>query len=107
MNFAGAHTLPFVYPQGQGPRAEALLKESMERGSWVLLQNCHLSPSWMPALDKMLDAITPDRVHRDFRLWLTSMPTDRFPVAILQNGLKVTIEPPVRMLCCVSHYSSL
>ena len=63
--------------QGQGPRAEALLKESMERGSWVLLQNCHLSPSWMPTLDKMMDAVTPDKVHRDFRLWLTSMPTEK------------------------------
>jgi dynein heavy chain len=27
--------------QGQGPRAEALIKEGMERGMWILLQNCH------------------------------------------------------------------
>ncbi|KAI8926816.1 dnah1 protein [Entophlyctis helioformis] len=80
--------------QGQGPRAEALIKEGMDRGMWILLQNCHLSPSWMPSLDRIIDGITLDKVHRDFRLWLTSMPTPKFPVTILQNGVKTTIEPP-------------
>jgi dynein heavy chain len=80
--------------QGQGPKAEALIKDSMERGMWVLLQNCHLAPSWMPALDRIIDGITMDKVHRDFRLWLTSMPSNKFPVTILQNGVKTTMEPP-------------
>jgi dynein heavy chain len=80
--------------QGQGPRAEVLLKDGMEKGLWVLLQNCHLAPSWMPMLDKLVDSFSLDKVHRDFRLWLTSMPTAKFPAAILQNGVKLTIEPP-------------
>jgi dynein heavy chain len=80
--------------QGQGPKAENLIREGVEKGMWVLLQNCHLAPSWMSSLEKIISSLSPDRVHRDFRLWLTSMPTPKFPVTILQNGAKTTIEPP-------------
>jgi len=47
----------------------------------------------MPTLDGMIEEIVEDPNSR-FRIWLTSMPSEKFPVTILQNGIKATIEPP-------------
>ena len=48
--------------QGMGPRALELITAGVSRGIWVLLQNCHLLPKFMPLLEKALDKL--DRPHK-------------------------------------------
>jgi dynein heavy chain len=78
--------------QGQGPVAQSMLEVGSQRGHWVMLQNCHLLPSWLKTLEKLLEQLHSP--HADFRLWLTTDPTDKFPIGILQRSLKVVTEPP-------------
>jgi dynein heavy chain len=82
--------------QGQGPKAEALIRSSKKNGEWVMLQNCHLAKSWMTSLETIVINFAAEEaeIHPDFRLYLTSMPADYFPVSVLQNGVKLTTEPP-------------
>jgi len=95
--------------QGQAPIATRMINDAIKNGGWVFLQNCHLSISWMPTLEKIIDAYcaaaqqqatapkgteVPGAPHPTFRLWLSSSPHPKFPIAILQRGIKLTTEPP-------------
>lgn len=82
--------------QGQGERAAKLIAESAMVGNWVVLQNCHVAEFWMSAFEKIcMDLATSQTVvvHDEYRLWCTSYPSDAFPVSVLQNSIKMTVEP--------------
>ena len=48
----------------------------------------------MPRLEAIVEKLDLELCSANFRLWLTSYPSDQFPVAILQNGIKMTLQPP-------------
>lgn len=60
---------------GQAQKAIRAIKEAQKTQTWVVLQNCHLAPSFMPTLDGLIEEIVVDP-YSSFRIWLTTMPSD-------------------------------
>ncbi|XP_075905861.1 cytoplasmic dynein 2 heavy chain 1 [Nelusetta ayraudi] len=77
--------------QGQADVALASLRECSRSGEWLCLKNLHLVTSWLPLLEKELNALRP---KAGFRLWLTAEVHPRFPPILLQSSLKITYEAP-------------
>ena len=44
----------------------------------------------------MMEDLTVSQVppHKDFRLWLSTFATPKFPIGLLQNSIKITTEAP-------------
>ena len=80
--------------RGRGQGAEELVKEAASVGNWVLLQNCHLSLSWMPQLENIINNFKPEEVNPRFRLCLVTMSSPDFPIGILYQGTKLIYEIP-------------
>ncbi len=66
-----------------------VIRASLGQPVWVLLENTHLAGDWMPQLCSLVQALPGMKPHWDFRLWLTTVPTEDFPAVILQVTARV------------------
>jgi hypothetical protein len=54
-----------------------VIEQAQRDGQWVCLQNCHLAVSWLPTLEKIWENMDTTNTNINFRLWLTSYPSDK------------------------------
>ncbi|KAJ8927093.1 hypothetical protein NQ314_020365, partial [Rhamnusium bicolor] len=73
--------------------ANHLIKNARKQGFWLLLQNCHLVANWLQMLEQEIAEMDFENTHENFRLWLTSMPSETIPIELLQTSIKVIDEP--------------
>lgn len=90
-----AHIETISIAKGQEEKAKKLIEKGLTDGRWVVLENCHLSAQMLQDLEMIIDSILElPKVHSEFRLFVTSVPTVQFPSLVLKTGFKVTVQQP-------------
>jgi dynein heavy chain, axonemal len=80
--------------QGQDVVANNKLDIGHKEGHWVMLQNVHLMPGFLIELEKRLEAFAIEGSNPNFRLFLSSDPSNAIPIGLLEKSIKLTNEPP-------------
>lgn len=78
--------------RGQGSFAAKTVRQAAKHGSWVLLMNVHLFPSWFNGLEALFEEVTAGSPHSNFRLILTSASIVDFPLNVLQASVKFIMQ---------------
>ncbi|KAA8652525.1 dynein heavy chain [Aspergillus tanneri] len=71
--------------------ADKAISSAATAGTWVLVKNVHLAPSWLQSLEKRLDSLKP---HKDFRLFLAMESSPKIPVNLIRASRVLMYEQP-------------
>ena len=71
--------------------ADKAISNAAQSGSWVLVKNVHLAPTWLQSLEKRMEALNP---HSDFRLFLSMESNPKIPVNLLRASRVLMYEQP-------------
>ncbi|TWU76393.1 hypothetical protein ED733_006599 [Metarhizium rileyi] len=71
--------------------ADKAISNAAQNGSWVLVKNVHLAPTWLQSLEKRMEALNP---QKDFRLFLSMESSPRIPVNLLRASRVLMYEQP-------------
>ncbi|KAM3486950.1 hypothetical protein MY8738_000076 [Beauveria namnaoensis] len=71
--------------------ADKAIAGAAETGSWVLVKNVHLAPTWLQSLEKRMESLNP---HKDFRLFLSMESSPKIPVNLLRASRVLMYEQP-------------
>jgi dynein heavy chain 1 len=67
------------------------IDNAAKNGSWVILKNVHLAPSWLKELEQDLFRMKP---NPNFRLFLLTEFSDKIPQTLLRSSIKFIFELP-------------
>ncbi|KAF7560337.1 hypothetical protein G7046_g3815 [Stylonectria norvegica] len=71
--------------------ADKAISHAAQTGSWVLVKNVHLAPTWLQSLEKRMESLNP---HSDFRLFLSMEASLKIPVNLLRASRVLMYEQP-------------
>ncbi|KAI0152489.1 cytoplasmic dynein heavy chain [Hypoxylon sp. NC0597] len=71
--------------------ADKAITNAAQVGSWVLIKNVHLAPTWLQSLEKRMESLNP---HSDFRLFLSMESSPKIPVNLLRASRVLMYEQP-------------
>ncbi|KAI0009506.1 cytoplasmic dynein heavy chain [Xylariaceae sp. FL0662B] len=71
--------------------ADKAISNGAQVGSWVLVKNVHLAPTWLQSLEKRMESLNP---HSDFRLFLSMESSPKIPVNLLRASRVLMYEQP-------------
>lgn len=82
-------------------QADKAINQAAKAGTWVLLKNVHLAPSWLQEVEKKIHRL---QLHDSFRLFLTMEFNDRVPSTLIRQSLKFVFEPPDGIKASLQRY---
>lgn len=71
--------------------ADKAVASAASNGSWVLVKNVHLAPTWLQSLEKRMSALKP---HTNFRLFLSMETSPKIPINFLRASRVLMYEQP-------------
>jgi len=71
--------------------ADKAIAAAAQTGSWVLVKNVHLAPTWLQSLEKRMDSLNP---NPEFRLFLSMESSPKIPVNLLRASRVLMYEQP-------------
>ncbi|ODA76229.1 hypothetical protein RJ55_08074 [Drechmeria coniospora] len=71
--------------------ADKAIGNAAQTGSWVLVKNVHLAPTWLQSLEKRMEALNPPK---GFRLFLSMESSPKIPVNLIRASRVLMYEQP-------------
>ena len=86
---------PFSIGKGIEKKVADALETAAKNGDWVLVENIHLAPEWLPALEALVTETTKDpKINSGFRIFFSTIQMDQCSPHLLRKSIKISLQQP-------------